>query len=319
MSESRIHWVDTAKGIAIFMVILGHTQCAPMFLRAIAVSCQIPLFFFLSGYTFRPKSFRLLLSSSARQLLVPWILISLYSLLINNPISCLQDLLSGLCFNLSWQVDSSLPAVGPAWFLFALCAARFIVNGLVRLSQRLCSPAILWFSVPCFAAVAVLLAISFDRLVPFGISQVLTAVSYLILGHLLRLSDVLDSKLRHMRSAVVPFCVIWGLCILASTIDVGSNLYSGFPAVAQIGSLVGIAVLIRASVLIDGHLSSASSCLAWVGVNSLGIYIVHCLDMALPWDDILTGSLKSAVIVGLLIFIARAGFDIAVYRSIASK
>lgn len=33
----------------------------------------------------------------------------------------------------------------------------------------------------------------------------------------------------------------------------------------------------------------------------------------------MTGSLKSAVIVGLLVFIARAGFDIDVYRSIASK
>lgn len=246
-------------------------------------------------------------------------MISLYSMLINNPITCLQDLFSGLCFNLSWHVDSSLPAVGPAWFLFALCVARLIVNGLIRLSQRLCSPAILWFSVPCFAAVAVSLAASFERLVPFGISQVLAAVAYLILGHLLRLSGVLDSKLRHMRTAIIPFCVIWGLCILASTIDVGSNLYSGFPAVAQIGSLAGIAVLIRASVLIDGYLSSASNCLAWVGVNSLGIYIVHCLDMALPWDDILTGSLKSAVIVGSLVFIARAGFDIGVYRSIASK
>lgn len=319
MSESRIHWVDTAKGIAILMVILGHTQCAPMFLRAIAVSCQIPLFFFLSGYTFRPKSIRLLLSSSARQLLVPWILISLYSMLINNQITCLQDLFSGLCFNLSWHVDSSLPAIGPAWFLFALCVARLIVNGLIRLSQRLCSPAILWFSVPCFAAVAVSLAASFERLVPFGISQVLTAVAYLILGYLLRLSGVLDSKLRHMRTAIIPFCVIWGLCILTSTIDIGSNLYSGFPAVAQIGSLTGIAVLIRASVLIDGYLSSASNFLAWVGVNSLGIYIVHCLEMALPWDDILTGSLKSAVIVGSLVFIARAGFDIGVFRSIASK
>lgn len=301
------------------MVILGHTQCAPMFLRAIAVSCQIPLFFFLSGYTFRPKPFRLLLCSSARQLLVPWILISLYSLLINNPISCLQDILSGLCFNLSWQVDSSFPAVGPAWFLFALCVARFIVNGLVRLSQRFCSPAILWFSVPCFAAIAVLLATSFERLVPFGISQALTAASYLVLGHLLRLSGAFDSKLSHMRTAVIPFCVIWGLCILASTIDVGSNLYSGFPAVAQIGSLAGIAVLIRLSVAIDGHLSSFSNRLAWVGVNSLGIYIVHCLDMALPWDDFLTVSSESAVIAGLLIFIARAFFDIAVYRSIASK
>ena len=80
MSKPRIHWVDTAKGIAILMVILGHTQCAPVYLRAVAVSCQVPLLFFLSGYTFRPKSIRLLIGSSARQLLVPWVLVSLYSL-----------------------------------------------------------------------------------------------------------------------------------------------------------------------------------------------------------------------------------------------
>ena len=62
--------------------------------------------------------------SSARQLLVPWVLVSLYPLCINNPKLPLPALTSGLYFNLSWQVNPSVPAVGPVWFLLALFFAR---------------------------------------------------------------------------------------------------------------------------------------------------------------------------------------------------
>lgn len=319
MSKPRIHWVDTAKGIAILMVILGHTQCAPVYLRAVAVSCQVPLLFFLSGYTFRPKSIRLLIGSSARQLLVPWVLVSLYSLCINNQRLTLPALASGLYFNLSWQVNPSVPAVGPSWFLLALFFARIILNGLVEPSQRRNYPAMLWLSSLCFGTIAVVLANLLDRLVPLGISQIFSAIAYLILGYMFRQSNSLDSRVRHIGIAMIPLCLIWGLCILVSTIDIGSNLYLGFPAISQIGSLAGIAVVIRLSVLIDGFSRAPSDLLAWIGMNSLGIYIVHSLDMSIPWNDLVLHAWSMYSPVGLLVFFARASFDTLVYKSIAAK
>lgn len=301
------------------MVILGHTQCAPVYLRAVAVSCQVPLLFFLSGYTFRPKSIRLLISSSARQLLIPWVLLSLYSLCVNSQELSSPALASGLYFNLSWQVNPSVPAVGPAWFLLALFFARIILNGLVELSQRRNCSAIPRLSLPCFGATAVLLANLFGRLVPLGISQVFSAITYLILGYMFRQSGLLESRVRHMGIAMIPLCLTWCLCILVSTIDIGGNLYLGFPAISQIGSLAGIAAVIRLSGLIDDHLRTTSGLLAWIGLNSLGIYIVHSLDMSVPWNDLVLFSCPTYSLARLFVFFARTSFDSLLYLSLPAK
>jgi fucose 4-O-acetylase-like acetyltransferase len=51
-------WIDIAKGIGIFLVIVGHSHCPP-FLQTIIYSFHMPLFFFLSGYTFHYDKYKL--------------------------------------------------------------------------------------------------------------------------------------------------------------------------------------------------------------------------------------------------------------------
>ena len=48
-ASSRIDWVDLAKGIAILLVILGHTVKVPI-IRAAIFSFHMLLFFILSGF-----------------------------------------------------------------------------------------------------------------------------------------------------------------------------------------------------------------------------------------------------------------------------
>lgn len=53
MEINRIEWVDIAKGIAILLVVLGHTGLAvgsARYLDAFIYSFHLPLFFVLSGY-----------------------------------------------------------------------------------------------------------------------------------------------------------------------------------------------------------------------------------------------------------------------------
>lgn len=54
MSEvtKRIEWIDTAKGIGILMVMLGHDYLDWKFVFW-CYSCHMALFFFLSGCTFK--------------------------------------------------------------------------------------------------------------------------------------------------------------------------------------------------------------------------------------------------------------------------
>lgn len=52
-TQSRIEWIDSAKAIGIFLVVLGHTSWFSRNYTSIIYSSHIPLFFFLSGFLFK--------------------------------------------------------------------------------------------------------------------------------------------------------------------------------------------------------------------------------------------------------------------------
>lgn len=72
--STRIAWVDYAKALNIFLVILGHTAL-PYEYRSIIYAFHIPLFFFLSGLFFDPEkysSYGGFVKRRMLQLLVPY-------------------------------------------------------------------------------------------------------------------------------------------------------------------------------------------------------------------------------------------------------
>lgn len=77
MGTKRLDWIDIAKGIAIILVIVGHTVPNPSPLRHAIFSFHMPVFFILAGYTFRPKPWRELVSGSVSRLLVPYVVLAL--------------------------------------------------------------------------------------------------------------------------------------------------------------------------------------------------------------------------------------------------
>lgn len=79
----RIKWVDIAKAIGIFCIVLGHITAEGPIKRYV-YSFHIPLFFFLSGATFRVKGkpFSAFVRGRALSLLVPYGIFALISQLI---------------------------------------------------------------------------------------------------------------------------------------------------------------------------------------------------------------------------------------------
>ena len=57
-SENRLLWIDIAKGIAIILMIIGHTATFGGYLRNWIFSFHMPLFFLLSGYTIQTVSWK---------------------------------------------------------------------------------------------------------------------------------------------------------------------------------------------------------------------------------------------------------------------
>lgn len=75
----RIAWVDYAKSLAIFLVVLLHVHCDPIVTRYIN-ALIMPLFFILSGYLFtyqRNPSHKQFVIKRSRQILFPYLWIGL--------------------------------------------------------------------------------------------------------------------------------------------------------------------------------------------------------------------------------------------------
>ena len=78
--KERIAWIDIAKAIAIFFIVLGH-QLPSGPLCGYLYSFHVPLFFFLSGLTFNtakePKKF---FREKAKRILIPYFIFSSISI-----------------------------------------------------------------------------------------------------------------------------------------------------------------------------------------------------------------------------------------------
>ena len=73
MEKQRILWLDYAKLIGLYFVILGHVEMSTGFLAAWIYSFHMPLFFIISGFTEKKnETFSMMIKKGARTLLVPY-------------------------------------------------------------------------------------------------------------------------------------------------------------------------------------------------------------------------------------------------------
>ena len=135
--QNRIPWVDAAKGLAILLVIVGHTVPTGSFTRNIIFSFHIPLFFLLTGYTFHPSASWSeaweRCKKDAMRLLVPYVLGGVVIALVKIGYrhlpagAVLKDTLIALLWG-SGNGDGIHEPIGVFWFIITLFTARQIVN-----------------------------------------------------------------------------------------------------------------------------------------------------------------------------------------------
>ena len=149
--NKRIEWIDILKGIAIISVIVGHRTwisygIAPAVLKIWIYSFHIPLFFFLSGYTFSIKgniTFGKFLLKKVKTILIPMVFFSIVSILANygfysillknkgrNPKVIIEGLLGIILQKRSGACSGAL------WFLACLFVAEIIMYAIVRLAKN---------------------------------------------------------------------------------------------------------------------------------------------------------------------------------------
>ncbi len=193
-TKSRIDWIDTAKGLGILLVILGHTYSIPHWIYCLIYGFHMPLFFLLSGLTYRydPKiSFRAYVGKLAKTYLLPFITLALINLVIQSLwLSYLGQLdlytigkyLMGTLY--CYATMEWMPNCSPLWFLCAI----FLSKLLLFLFYRLYRSNKLWITlavVLCGTIAWLADCLSFPRL-PWNLFPAMMGCVFLWVGHLLR-------------------------------------------------------------------------------------------------------------------------------------
>ena len=191
-NENRIPWVDTAKGLGVYLVILGHLWyvCIPSIVNQAIYSFHMPMFFALSGFVFvtsrKPERFSAFILSKIKRLLIPtafyivaFAIISIFLKMTELNIQIIPYLfyLFGKCFN------------DPCWFFITLFEI-YVVMYLIRIRQA--KPVVKIAAMLIFAFAGYF--VYTKHLIPyFGIDRAIIASFFFIAGTVAR--DIYESKI----------------------------------------------------------------------------------------------------------------------------
>lgn len=268
-SSQRIAWIDSAKAIGILLVIFGHSYSCR--LTGWIYSFHMPLFFFLSGVTFRPeKSFAEFAAHKARRLLLPYLG---YAILRFAYLCALAlaggngNLIPRYALGIFICLRNSDYSVG-LWFLPLLFFTELLLFGIMRLTGK---------NILRFAMLAGLTAASFAYCagvaapLPFGIDVVPISALFVFAGYLLR-----------SRGGRIPggwAAAFFAVNLLAGWLNfriLGSNVdlyYSrlGNPILYLLSAFGGI----FAVVALCQMWSRSPEIIAKIGRNTLHFYCIH--------------------------------------------
>ena len=139
---SRLSCVDLARGIGILAIVYGHASRDVGLLARAVYSFHVVLFVLLSGYVYRQKdSFVVHLKTSARRLLVPYVIWSfismgIYLMLGKIAAEALGSELYSLGDNLIFMLKGLSIGNAALWYLPFLFTSGLLMYGYIHLLQR---------------------------------------------------------------------------------------------------------------------------------------------------------------------------------------
>lgn len=146
--KRRIDWIDIVRAVGIFLIIMGHTLEVYTYsiVGKLIFAVHVPVFFVLSGYLYKEKTFKKVFKGGNVNLLLPYLATLLIVVIItrfnfifpnwiynldmrNFWISALYG--SGTTLNPFWDKSLTINAIGAIWFLLAMYFGNIIFNFII--------------------------------------------------------------------------------------------------------------------------------------------------------------------------------------------
>lgn len=276
MGEKRLLWIDIAKGLAITLMIIGHTVQYGAYSRNFIFSFHMPLFFILTGFTIKiPEDkvqWKEMIRKDVIRIVCPYLgmafIASLLGYLNYNNTTILQSFLDygKSVFWGSGVAHKSHPTVGALWFLIVLFWSKQLYR-LFEANFKGQNNVVIYIiiTILCFKT----------KWLPQSLDLAFLAMLYLHIGRMLK------EKFEFFLKNIVPICcfagVFWGMCLQNNIyLEMATRSYP-FYWISILEAVAASLCIINLSTLICEKETIANA-FQWAGINSLVILCVHHLD-----------------------------------------
>ena len=180
-NNQRIFWVDWAKSICMFLVVLGHCHIreSEQFVTQYIYSFHILLFFFLSGLLCKRHLNKESVVKDIRFLILPYFTYGLFLIAFN--MLCSQMFDAEIIWHKIKALSIGLDAgIGPIWFLLALfiCKQLFMIISLVKKYNMY-----LYYLIVFLSLFPIFFISSFHINLPFFSDSALCGLPFFIIGN----------------------------------------------------------------------------------------------------------------------------------------
>ncbi len=285
--SNRIHWIDTAKCIGIFLIVLGHALRQGEALRYI-YTFHVPLFFFLTGCVFSigNKKFIPYVLSRLKMLMLPYIVFGLISILIYYVLGNvaadslgIQSESKGLLTDIINIISGTCYANRPLWFLPCMFVISVVAFLLMKLKETFKSNKVkilFLFFIILFSIMVHCLYIHFDLPKLFWRAEIaLFMLSFFFGGVLLRetglLSKLPELKLWQKLLVFIVLAFIGGVIGMQNSASV--NVYSfvyGNLFIFYASSILSILAVCFLCMSIPPNKITG-----YIGQNTLSVLLMH--------------------------------------------
>ncbi len=271
IKNERIEWIDTAKLLAVYFVILGHRNIVKSTIGGVSAvniifAFHMPLFFFLSGLIDKRRTVFETVKKSSRNLLLPyacfyavtyiwWFFASFLrhpELFDRNLVDSFIKPLHGFCYGVGFETEYSVNVDIPLWFLMALFWCR-ILNAAIQSAHRIIK---IGASITCIILSIILWKT--ETFLPYSLGSASMAFPFYFVGNMISARKSIKMNVGIL--AKVFFIVIATILLIIAVYFNGRSDMNGIgygknPFLYWLGAFSGITLLCTFSQLLPKMIS----------------------------------------------------------------
>lgn len=311
MNNKRILWIDYAKAVAIFLVVVGHsfspTGGGNLEIKNFIYSFHMPVFFFLSGYLWKLKEpgFMPYLKSSVKSLLVPYALLNILAAVIMIPLLAISHNYDDITNRaLETLMGGAHCFAGPAWFLWSL----FWIRLLMYLGEKTKTSLLILI-------ISIAAAYLIGGFVWWDLSSAFAAFPFFYLGYVTKEKSWIKGirKSQWVLIMCISLLILLWINHINGSVAIYSLTFGKYPWLYYVETFIGITFFISLMNLIAKRENRIINTLSRESImimalhGAISIYVAAVLSRILPLSDttFVYALLLSTIVVIILYYPCR--------------